>query len=164
MPDRPVVHKVHTRLVDLDDTLCDTSHRHHLAAAGEWEQYSLECGGDMPIPFTIEIVNFWAGQGDDIHLVSGRSEVAYPQTIEWLESNRVKWSGITLRSVGNRDHNAKFKRKCALMLLSKGADIVCAMDDNPEVVEPYGKLGIPTLLVDRPSKTWGKSTVPRNGY
>ena len=152
---------VETILVDLDDTLCDTSHRHHLVEEGNWRQYSLECGGDAPIEFTIEMVNLWAGAGYDIALVSGRDEVARDFTIEWLKDNHVHWHGLYLRQEGDRSHNAKLKRKIALMLIAKGAKILWALDDNPEVVESYGKLGIATLLVDRPSKTWGKNPLSR---
>lgn len=140
---------IETLLIDLDDTLCDTAHRHHLAEESKWEEYSLACVDDPPIEFTIDLVRHWDATYD-IWLVSGRSEVAITQTKDWLARNGVPWFGITLRKVGNRDNNAKFKRKVALGILARGGNIKWAMDDNPGVIPVYAKLGIATLLIDRP--------------
>lgn len=140
---------IETILVDLDDTLCQTNARHHLATAGLWNAYSLACTDDAPIPFTIDLVRHWSAYYD-IHLVSGRGDIALDQTIAWLKAQGVPWDGITLRQDGNRDNNTKFKRKVALMIQAGGRKVSWAMDDNPGVVPVYAKLGIATLLVDRP--------------
>lgn len=163
---------VKTLLIDLDDTLCATNHRHHLAVKARamdstsgtdsvkrgantdaWIEYSMACADDPPIDFTIDLVRHWAASYD-IHLVTGRQVVAYDLTVKWLENERVPWDGLTMRKVGNRESNANYKRNVALKLRQGGAEIAWAMDDNAGAAEAYAKIGIPTLVVDRPDKAW----------
>lgn len=159
---------IQTLLIDLDDTLCQTNHRHHLAVQAReldgdrganselWHAYSLACIDDPPIEWTIDIVRA-AGATKDIHLITGRQEIARDLTYEWLQNNPYKpvpFNQLTMRAEGDHRSNAKFKRETAQTLLARGVEIGWAMDDNAQAAVEYGRLGISTLIVDRPGKAW----------
>lgn len=161
---------IRTILVDLDDTLADTTHRHPLAlearkldgaAVGPaWERYSLACLEDAPIEFTIRLVYAWASNYD-IHLVTGRNVIAHDLTEQWLETHGVPWNTLTMRRPDNHASNANFKRDVAKKAIAGGAKIEWAMDDNEGVVPVYAKLGIATLVVQRPEAPWSWGEAPK---
>lgn len=75
---------------DLDSTLCDTGHRHHIidrVNGTDWDVYSQACSGDTLIPSTAAMINICLAAGMDVHYVTGRKESARPQTLEWLLRN-----------------------------------------------------------------------------
>lgn len=147
----------HTRtvLVDLDDTLADTDHRHHLLgtskspSADDWDAYHLACGNDKPIPWTIALVRSWA-PSHNVALVSGRGVIAHDPTVDWLNRYDIPYHSLTLRSKGDHTSNADFKGRVASELLSQGHAILLGLDDHPNVIQRYQSMGIPGLWVSRP--------------
>ena len=150
------VFTVETFLVDLDDTLCDTTARHQLAVDKRWDDYSMACRNDPPILFNIRMVRGLSVMYD-IALWTGRQDIAKQPTVDWLAEHNVPWTSLTMRKTGDTSANAKYKQQTAAKMLASGKNITWAMDDNPNVVGPLKVLGINVLLVDRVGKAWDRS-------
>ena len=140
-------------LLDLDGTVCDTSHRAHLLdkKPRDWEAYSLACGDDQPIQEVVELARSLQADGWALEAVTGRSEVARARTRAWLESVAGLFvSSLNMRPPGDHRPNPEFKRGVAKNILQKwpGA-VIIAIDDHPGVAQVYAELGITTLVVAR---------------
>ena len=72
---------------DLDSTLCDTRHRHHLinpdGKSTDWVAYSMACTNDEPVWPVIWMARALSAS-HNIAIVSGRDEAARDLTFEWL--------------------------------------------------------------------------------
>ncbi len=140
----------HVVIVDLDGTLCDTEHRHHLIhwdnEVMNWDAYSLACVNDPPIHATIRLVQHLA-HTHRIVILSGRQDVALDATAQWLEAHEVPYDELHLRSQGDHRRNPQFKRDFVRRRLRNGERVAFAIDDHPGVAEALSEIGVPTILV-----------------
>lgn len=146
-----------TVFVDLDSTLCDTSHRLHLAeaclSADNWEEFSLECDKDDPFPDVIAASNLYAQAGFYIVILSARDEVAREKTVVWLKENGVQYDELLLRARGKDGYEGRigdWKRDQIKKFLADNPSHVAVLmiDDFPDVRESLAEIGVPTLLVN----------------
>jgi len=152
--------KVPIVLVDIDGTLADNDARFahyfpddaltHDWSDSHWTDYDKACFGDAPIPYVVEIVNTLA-LSYEIQLITGRHDVAEPETTLWLEAMAVDYDGLSMRAPGDYSRNPVFKRAIAEMFLAEGREIHLVIDDHPGVIAELGELGIDGLHVQRPS-------------
>lgn len=150
-------------MVDLDDTLFDTNHRAHLMPAGlgspdkaDWDAYHLACTNDAPIQWTINLARYYSTIYN-VHIVSGRGTVAWSETVSILARYDIPYAGLHMRLRGDPTKNPVFKRNVAESIMDVFDTVIAfAMDDHPGVALELGKIGIPTLVVQRPeSKNFG---------
>lgn len=142
--------------VDLDSTLCDTSHRHHLVLDGDervntdWVAYSLACADDAPIEGTCRLVRLLSAYYR-IVLVSSRDEQARTLTEAWLARHEVPFDELILGGVdGVPAGLADFKVHHVAMLLDRGEDVALVVDDLPGLRDAMAPLGVPVLAVRPP--------------
>lgn len=98
-------------VMDLDGTLCDCSHRVHLAQAKEWDEFNAGIAGDVPhaeaVAF-LRAVNF-----DDYHvlLCTGRDEKHRLATMRWLFVQNIimLFDELIMRPSGNRETDDALK-------------------------------------------------------
>ena len=145
-----------TVCVDLDSTLCDTSHRHHLVLAGEerddtdWVAYSLACEADAPIPGTCRLVRLLA-RDHRIVLLSSRDEQARSLTETWLAEQGVPFDELILGGVDGAPRGlAEFKAHHVAALIERGEQVALVIDDLPILPEALAPLGVPVLTVRPP--------------
>lgn len=145
-----------TVCVDLDSTLCDTSHRHHLVLDGEerentdWVAYSMACEADAPIEGTCRLVRLLAAQ-HRIVLVSSRDEQARSLTEAWLEAQGIPFDELILGGTdGAPAALADFKVHHVAALLARGEQVTLVIDDMPGLPAAMEPLGIPVLTVRPP--------------
>ena len=158
-----------TVCVDLDSTLCDTSHRHHLVLQGEerentdWVAYSMACEQDAPIEGTCRLVRLLAAHYR-IVLVSSRDEQARALTEAWLASKGVPFDELILGGTDGAPAGlADFKVHHVAELVARGEQVALVIDDMPGLPAALEPLGVPVLTVRPPYDESGlpPSLIPR---
>lgn len=145
-----------TAFCDLDSTIADTAHRHHLVAGRlegkpvDWVAYSTACVDDVPIPGTIRLLQLLKYFGVYIVLLSGRDVSATEQTKDWLAKHEVPYDDLILRDRAQREFQAEYKlgRLKAWIEAHPGHEIWLHMDDWYEVGPAFATEGIPTLFIN----------------
>jgi len=149
--------RVETICVDLDSTIADTRHRHHMVLReGErehtdWVAYSLACAADAPIPGTSRLVHLLFPHYR-IVLVSSRDEVARSLTERWLEDQSIPYDELILGGVDGVPRGLEeFKIHHVRSLLDRGERVVLMIDDMPTLPQAMmDAVGIPTLSIRPP--------------
>jgi len=158
-----------TVCVDLDSTLCDTSHRHHLVLPGDerantdWVAYSMACENDAPIEGTCRLVRLLATQFR-IVLVSSRDEQSRALTEGWLAAQGIPFDELILGGVDDAPAGlAEFKVHHVGALLERGEQVALVIDDMPGLPAALEPLGVPVLTVRPPYDESGlpPSMIPR---
>lgn len=158
-----------TVCVDLDSTLCDTSHRHHLVLPGDerantdWVAYSMACEQDAPIEGTCRLVRLLAAHYR-IVLVSSRDERARSLTEAWLMAQSVPFDELILGGTNGAPSGlAEFKVHHVAALLERGEQVTLVIDDMPGLPAALEPLGVPVLTVRPPYDESGlpESLIPR---
>lgn len=123
-------------LWDLDSTVCNTAHRHHMAEAiraGEdvtWDDYSMLCKDDEVIEGSVALMRALDAYG---HVaVSARSSCATRLTKYWFTQNGVPFSAAILRPDGDHTPNGEWKVRVIKALRRLGADIRLFFEDWDE--------------------------------
>jgi len=150
---QPVTRRRATVCVDLDSTLCDTSHRHHMVLDGEervntdWVAYSLACADDARIEGTCRLVRMLA-KHYRIVLLSSRDAQARALTEAWLAEHAIPYDELILGdgTVGLE----QFKAEHVARLIERGETVELVIDDLRTLPETLDPLGIPVLTVRPP--------------
>lgn len=137
-------------IVDLDSTLADTRQRSHLTPhklpGTTWDDYSMHCADDTPIPGTVALVRA-LGSTNRIRIVSGRSIRALELTVAWLARYDVTWDMIRLRRDDDSEDPVEYK-KAALREIPDTEAVMLGLDDWPPVIAMWAEHGIPGLCVN----------------
>jgi hypothetical protein len=137
-------------VVDLDSTLADTRHRHHLIETSDpdWDTYSLACADDVPVLGVVQVVRMLS-RSYPIAIISGRSRAAYGPTVEWLKRHRVPWSDLVLKDVGDRSLPVPWKVNAVKSWLSRHPQdrVALIIEDWAPMRPVFEGMGMPVLLV-----------------
>lgn len=142
--DKPIV------IVDVDGTIADGSHRHHLVKGEkkDWPAYFALCGKDVPIEFVIRWVAE-LGKDHTICLVSGRPDTWWPETRLWLQTaigkHYFRYDHIFMRGGGDKRPDTDVKMD--ILKLLPREKIAFAIDDRPRVVRMWREQGIRVIPV-----------------
>jgi phosphoglycolate phosphatase-like HAD superfamily hydrolase len=121
--------------VDLDSTLADTTHRHHIIEAAreagevDLEAYSLACAEDAPFPGPVRLVRMLYDFGCRVVIVTGRSAAAMIPTLDWLAKYAVPYHDLILRAVGDDTPSGEFKVRTIRRWLAMNPD-------HDDLIEP----------------------------
>lgn len=147
---------------DLDSTVFDTSHRQYLidevkAKRATWEDYSMLCTGDTPIPGSVELMRILAQVTRQV-AISGRSECATDVTWDVVRKFAIPLDEIFLRPDGDNIPNGLFKVGVVKRLETYGYKVRLFLEDWPpsaEFIRSTG--GVPVMVVNPcyPEKTAG---------
>lgn len=147
---RPVV------CVDLDSTVCDTRHRHHLVLPGDerdqtdWVAYSLACADDEPIDGVVQLVQLLAPH-HHIAFVSSRDEQARKLTEQWLLEHEVPYDALFLGGTDDVPQGLEeFKVHHVQRLKDLGYEVALVVDDLPSLADAMSVIGVSTLTVRPP--------------
>lgn len=138
--------------VDLDGTLCNDSHRHHLTPQLDkthtWTDYHMACAKDAPMMGVIIAVQALAKQYG-IYIISGREEAAREATIAWLRKYDVPYNELYLRKSDDAVLSKKaYKVQYLASLRRRGLEPVLFLEDWPSVARHIEANGVPVLCVD----------------
>lgn len=136
-------------VADLDGTLADVDHRLHFIHRPEpdWEAFYLACGQDAPIENTLTVLRALRAAGCRVAIVSGRSDLAYAQTVAWLARHEVPYDVLALRRHGDERHDEDVK---ADMIREHGltpAGTLAVLEDRARVVRMWRRLGFHVFQV-----------------
>lgn len=142
---------VATVVFDLDGTLACGKHRLHLLphkdsahVTQSWDEFNLAAGADDPIQDNIDLCNtLW--ETYNIVILTGRCDIAYSVTAEWLCKHGVEFDNLIMRPADDHRVDTEFKeeelRKLGL------ENILCAFDDLEHVAKHMRSLGVTCHLV-----------------
>ena len=143
-------------IFDLDSTLASTLHRQHMLdaiRAGEatWDDYSLACDHDEPLPAAIRLARLLFTGGQRIIILTGRGDIGRHQTGMWLRRHHVPCDLLLMRPRGDHRSNQEYKADVvADILAGKHGPYTpqLIVDDYPAAAETLEPLGVPVLTVD----------------
>lgn len=143
--------KLNTVIVDLDGTLCDTSHRqHHVQGEGKKDWKSFFDGMDKdPIHKWCNTIIKSLRQNSIITLCSGRPDNFRATTKKWLEDNQVFYDNLYMRP--RNDSRADTIIKEIILdfeIKTRYSDILFAIDDRQCIVDMWRSRGITCLQCD----------------
>lgn len=139
-------------VVDLDGTLCDTSHRQHLAQAREWDQFNSLCCHDKPVKPIADLVGALA-KSYSVLLLTARDETYEKMTYDWLIKHRIfSFDALLMRRKG--DYRPDFEVKIEALEAMFGQDkeavlksVAFCIEDRNKVVEAMRNYGLTVLQV-----------------
>lgn len=139
---------------DLDSTVRNTVHRRYLLPAiraGEatWDDYSMLCADDPPIPGTVKLVRLMDDAGYANIAISGASGAALELTRQWCRKYEVPMDDFVLRPEGDHTPNGVWKTTALDKLKAAGLDVQLFVEDW-EAAAKYiaAETGIPVLGIN----------------
>jgi phosphoglycolate phosphatase-like HAD superfamily hydrolase len=144
-------------IFDLDGTLADLTHRLHHIKGGkkDWRAFFShdEVLKDEPIAHVIrlyEVIQCSTAHnniGENILIVSGRSDECREATEEWLFRNEITHDGLYMRKAGDKRPDNEVKRDILEQIRAEGWVPVMAFDDRDRVVKMWRENGVPCAQV-----------------
>ncbi|QFP93570.1 hypothetical protein [Pectobacterium phage CX5] len=139
-------------IFDLDGTLADGRHRLHLLPTKDydktesWTVFNLAAVDDLPFRDNIHLCNMCArAEGTHVIILTGRSDVAYDITRDWLARHGVEYHDLVMRSQSDNRKDTVIKEE---FLRSIGLNnVLCCFDDLPHVAYHLRSLGLTCHLV-----------------
>lgn len=153
-------------LCDLDSTVFDTRHRWDISPidpkTGDWlfppeskeahecwRTYSMECGGDIPIEATVELLDTMLTSGVQVSFVSGRHADSLQRTCAALRRAGLPANSVWLKGEGANwgSHKVETIRRFRTMGLNPTLFIE---DWRPAAEEIRIRTGMPVMLFHPP--------------
>lgn len=147
--------------IDLDSTLCDTRHRHHMIdreKGTNWHEYSAACEGDTPVEGMVALVQLLAESGHEVHGLSGRKVSALEATLKWFSLHGVPIKRVWLDETDTgdygraEDHVAYKLERAREVERVTGKKIALHIDDWAGVTKAFNAAGIPSICVRTPTE------------
>jgi phosphoglycolate phosphatase-like HAD superfamily hydrolase len=145
-------------IFDIDGTLADISHRLHFIQKEpkDWRGFFAACVDDVPIPEIVYLVDQLASCGNDIVMVTGRSDEVRAQTQMWLAGHEIPCDGLYMRKAS--DHREDHIIKGELLdevkawlqtrrLPDSMTQILGVFEDRKQVVDMYRSKGLRVFQV-----------------
>ena len=132
-------------VVDLDGTVCDSSHRDHLAQAGQWDDFHKALTDDKPWKDAKELIFAMNQYGMNTIAVTGRNERHRCRTLGWLRLNEIEIDMLLMRR--DDDFRSDTEVKPALLSEHFGSmqialeSVLFILDDRDKVVQKWRDLG-----------------------
>lgn len=132
-------------VIDLDGTLLDGTHRHHLVTSEkpkDFKKYRLEGKNDnvnKPLLFILKILTFL---GIRIILLTGRDNKARYATVQCLKRNEVPYHCLCMRNNGDTRSDYEFKKDYYNRHIKSKYHILFTVEDRPSVVRLWKELKI----------------------
>jgi len=143
-----------TVVLDLDGVIADGRHRQHflhnddgsVRSDPDWGGFYAACGDDPVIPAGRALAEAF---GPDISVVilTARTFDVSQTTRTWLAAGGIRHDWLILRGPRSEGASSEFKSRELDSLVSEGAEICLAADDDPRNVEMMRSRGIPTMYV-----------------
>lgn len=137
--------KTRAIIVDLDGTLCDTSHRQHLVEAKKWGAFYDALSADPVNSWCRQLIR---GMGKLYYatiLVSGRPESHRKQTEAWLDVHGFDPHELLMRKTGDYRKDSIVKEEIYREDIEPYHEILFCVDDRKQVVDMWRSLGLTCL-------------------
>jgi FMN phosphatase YigB (HAD superfamily) len=132
-------------VVDLDGTLCNASHRDHLAVAGQWDEFHSKLMDDEPWPDVKAFLDlFWTVNSvtEDFVIVglTGRNEQWRGKTLEWFSKHELFMDELLMRPDKDFTPDAELKPRMLLERFPQES-ILFILEDRDKVVDAWRNAG-----------------------
>ena len=133
---------------DLDGTLCDLNHRlkYIKCFPKQSERFHSSCVGDTLIPRVFELYEMFRNSGYAMVILTCRPKKYEHLTIEWLETNGVKYD-VLISSDKQELTDDKAKKFYKEHFIEPEYEIAFAVDDRKMVIDMWREEGITCLDV-----------------
>jgi predicted kinase len=131
-------------LVDIDGTL---GHMDGKRGPFEWSKVEQDRCDEV----VKQIVDGFAGTHEVI-LLSGRDSVCRSETLRWLDYNDVYYDNLYMRSEGDMRKDSIIKRELFDNHIRDKYNVVCVIDDRPQVIRQWMLMGLKVINVGDPYK------------
>lgn len=143
-------------IVDLDGTMCDTSHRQHLVEAKNWEGFYEALVDDKPNKWCDDMIFAMENElGWHPIFVSGRPEKYREKTLKWFEElwgygpedlvSGATFMTLYMRPDGDFRKDAIVKAEIYYDKILPYWDVQLCIDDREQVVVMWRSLGLVCL-------------------
>ena len=139
-------------IFDIDGTIADISHRLHYIESNpaDWRAFYAACGDDKPIVEVIQIAKALQ-VNHSIHLITGRSEEIRVGTARWVNEQRIFFSELMMRKVGDHRQDSVVKSELLDELLAQTgrpmSSIAGVFEDRKQVVDMWRGRGLRVFQV-----------------
>jgi hypothetical protein len=120
--------------------------RFYTELTNQWKKFYLSCDGDEPIPETIFLLQYFTSL--EIHILSGRSNIAREKTIAWLNFHGINFSRLLMREDGDYTPDEELKKQWLLEYNKE--DILLVIDDRQKVVDMWKAEGLTVFQIHKP--------------
>jgi hydroxymethylpyrimidine pyrophosphatase-like HAD family hydrolase len=134
---------MNTVICDLDGTLFDIDHRLYLLEEKRFDEFWAACVDDTPNEWCVTLLRALLASGINVIFVSGRNEVARPETIRQLQLLGFGRCKLLMRPANDRQSDTTLKEKWLNNELA--IEILFAIEDRARVAEMYRNRGIVVL-------------------
>lgn len=134
-----------TVIIDLDGTLADNNHRKHLLP--DFDAFNLACVDDTLVQPVAVLARILWQTNFDIHIFSGRGEIAERQTREWLSRNFIRYNRLTMRPAGDYTADHELKLRWAKEFGYTPDNVAFILDDRNSVVQMWRENGFTCFQV-----------------
>jgi hypothetical protein len=142
----------HSIIVDLDGTLCDSSHRNHLAQAGQWDEFHRLCKDDQPNEDVVALLQRFASSDEPypvrVVAITGRNEHWRKVTTSWLLYHQIAHLIDEIHMRPDGDFQPDIELKIGIILKAFGSienarkEILFCLDDRDKVVTGFRDVGL----------------------
>lgn len=131
-------------IVDLDNTLCNASHRMDLFYTRQFTEFEKAIPKDVPNYMVGWFTKFAHMRGWKIIFVSGRSEDTRPDTYMWFTEHFPGFETfpLYLRARADKRQDFEVKRDIYLNQIKPNYDVQLVLDDRMTVVNEWRRLGL----------------------
>lgn len=130
-------------MVDLDNTLCDTTHRNHFVQNKNWKDFFKHCDKDALYPEIKRMIDLEFSNGTSVVLCSGRPEdVCREKTEKWLIQNEIHYTTLKMRPAGNYKSDDITKAMLYRYEIKPYYDTIYVLDDRDQVVQKWREMGL----------------------
>lgn len=131
-------------IVDLDGTLCDSTHREHLAREKRWEEFHEAAKDDQPRQDVYCFIR-WLANDFIIIGCTGRNERYRAATNAWMLKHEVHLDELFMRP--DNDFSSDFELKPKIIAAVFGSqekalkEVLLILEDRDRMVEVWRNLG-----------------------
>jgi predicted secreted acid phosphatase len=140
-------------ICDLDGTLCNIEHRHHLITDPEkkkrdWKAFYADMVNDGLNVWCYSIISALANNEIQIFYVTGRPEEYRSQTMDWLRRHSCPINGLYMRPSKDNRQDDIVKKEIYETILKPSYEVLFCLEDRNRVVQMWRSIGLVCLQVD----------------
>ena len=122
---------------DLDSTLCDCAHRHHLVKCDKpnfpaFHQLCYDDGVIQQVKFALDC---YIQKGYKVVILTGRPIKYIEPTVDWLIDNMVEYDQLIMKRDGDPQGDVEFKKHVLQKLVLDNYEVVAVFEDRKKIVD-----------------------------
>lgn len=131
-------------IFDIDLTLSDGRHRHHLI--NDWETFVDLSIHDPVFSVSHNLLNTYKQLGYQIILLTARDKSDYDRTLLWLANNNIHYDALFMKEIGDNRPDCESKEELYRKEIEPYYDVEFVLDDKAENCNFFRTIGITALM------------------